>query len=341
MRISFFKYAIYCYMTSFLCVLPLYAQEKTAKPPVNIPVERGANPWTHLDFADPPNQFSFAITADLTGGERPGVFDVAVAGLNLLVPEFVVTVGDLIEGYTTDKAEIHRQWDHFDQRVAKLNMPFFYLAGNHDISNPELKEVWRERRGRPYYHFVYKGVLFLMLNTEDMSRREFRQANALLKDKAALEKKFDSDKGNGTQAGVISGFISQAQVDYFKRIIHDNPEVRWTFIFMHNPMWQGAGSDALREIESFLGDRPFTAFSGHSHAYKHFGDRGKSHIRLGTTGGGWSSDKWIPDDASKFDHIVMVTMKEDGPIIANLKLEGILNERGEIPANGRLLQFQK
>jgi len=38
----------------------------------------------------------------LTGGERERIFEIAVAQLALLRPEFIINVGDLIEGGTED-----------------------------------------------------------------------------------------------------------------------------------------------------------------------------------------------------------------------------------------------
>src|SRR2546421_7210353 len=71
------------------------------------------NPWTHLRVNNRPEEFRFAFVTDRTGGARPGVFERAVAQLNLLQPEVVVSVGDLIEG--SDKpAELDRQWTEFE-----------------------------------------------------------------------------------------------------------------------------------------------------------------------------------------------------------------------------------
>ena len=55
-------------------------------------------PWTDKDFLNNPKDFQFAIVADRTGGPRAGVFPKAVSKLNELRPEFVITVGDLIQG---------------------------------------------------------------------------------------------------------------------------------------------------------------------------------------------------------------------------------------------------
>lgn len=285
-------------------------------------------PWTQKSFP-PEDNFAFAVISDLTGGERPGVFDVAVADLNLMVPTFVMSVGDLIEGYAKQE-EVIRQWDRFDDKVAKLSMPFFYAAGNHDLSNPQMKEVWNKRFGPTYYHFRYKDVLFLVLNSEDWSEQEYE----IVLDNFKKKRHLSRDYWEGTQAGVITGFIGDPQVQYFQRAIEENQDVRWTFLFMHTPMWQGAGSAQLKRIEASLGDRSYTVFAGHAHTYKKFSEfnRKQMHIRLGTTGGVWLSDELT--DGGKFDHIVWVTMTSEGPQIANLKLSGILNDEGKIPAGG-------
>jgi 3',5'-cyclic AMP phosphodiesterase CpdA len=174
------------------------------------------NPWTHLNLYNDRDNFQFAIVADRTGGHRPGVFADAVAKLNLLKPEFVICVGDLIEGYTDDIAKLDRQWQEFGGLANKLQMPFFYLLGNHDISNQVMAEKWRERLGASYYHFVYRDVLFLCLNTEDTGNR----------------------------------YISDRQIDYFRNVLTDNPpeRVRWTLVFMHEPMWLGVSYENWQQF---------------------------------------------------------------------------------------------
>src|SRR5215475_13420609 len=94
------------------------------------------NPWNNLKFNNESKTFRFAIVSDRTGGARAGVFERAVEQLNILQPEFVISVGDFIEGYTEEPEEITKQWKEFNSFVGKLEMPFFYLPGNHDISNP-------------------------------------------------------------------------------------------------------------------------------------------------------------------------------------------------------------
>ena len=111
--------------------------------------------------------FRFAILPDRTGGNRPGVFEGALAKLKLLQPEFVMSTGDLIDGYTTDPKLWTAQWEEFDGLVNRLDMPFHYVPGNHDIGNPLLLDAWKQRHGSPWSSFVYQNVLFLTLHTED------------------------------------------------------------------------------------------------------------------------------------------------------------------------------
>ena len=77
------------------------------------------NPWTHLRLNRSPEQFQFAIISDRTGGHRAGIFSRAVELLNLLQPEFVLSVGDLIEGYSTSE-QARSQWKEFQAYVGKL-----------------------------------------------------------------------------------------------------------------------------------------------------------------------------------------------------------------------------
>ena len=69
----------------------------------------GPLPWTHENFDSDPRKFTFALHSDLTGGERPEIFATAMAQLALLRPEFLISVGDLIEG-GGDRDELIAEW---------------------------------------------------------------------------------------------------------------------------------------------------------------------------------------------------------------------------------------
>jgi hypothetical protein len=63
---------------------------------------------------------------------------------------------------------------------------FFHVAGGLDDSNEVMAQVWGERLGRDYYHFVYHDVLFLVLNTEHVPIQLPSEAEKLLAEIYAL-----------------------------------------------------------------------------------------------------------------------------------------------------------
>jgi 3',5'-cyclic AMP phosphodiesterase CpdA len=78
------------------------------------------------------------------------VFPRAVRKVNELQPEFVIAVGDLITGGggLRNEQEIRRQWAEFNGFIEGFEMPFFYLPGNHDVSNNVMDRIWDELFGQ-------------------------------------------------------------------------------------------------------------------------------------------------------------------------------------------------
>ncbi|MEE8544025.1 MAG: metallophosphoesterase family protein, partial [Gammaproteobacteria bacterium] len=113
-------------------------------------VSDGFKPWAHEDFDAADDKFTFAVFSDLTGGERSGVFAIAVEQLSLLRPELIMNVGDLIQGGMAGRAELDAQWDSFDERASRARAPVFYVGGNHDLSGDLLQSVWDKRYGHRY-----------------------------------------------------------------------------------------------------------------------------------------------------------------------------------------------
>jgi len=254
------------------------------------------NPWTNLRLNNAPEDFQFAIVTDRTGGRREKIFSKAVEQLNLMQPEFVLSVGDLIEGYTTDREKVLDQWKEFQGFTSKLQMPFFYVPGNHDVTNPEMEKIWQEKFGRRYYSFNYNGVLFLILNSDD-------------------------------PPGSTS--ISETQAKWAKQVLAENADARWTIVSMHKPIWNGDNEkNGWGEIEKSLAGRNYTVFCGHVHRYQKYVRNGMNYYQLATTGGG---SRLRGVRYGEFDHIVWVTMKKPGPILANLMLDGILPENLTLP----------
>ncbi len=250
-----------------------------------------AKPWTQLNFHNNPDNFQFAIVSDRSGGCRKNVFRNAVEALNLLKPEFVMSVGDLIHGYKKDSAKLSAEWGEINNIIGKLQMPFFYVPGNHDISNKAMAALWKKQFGVPYYSFVYKNVLFLCLNTEE--------------------------------SNVNEGLLGNKQLAWIKRVLKDHRHVRWTCVFMHQPLWYNDRDKSFKKLEKMLQSRKYTVFAGHFHQYRKCTRNGRKYYIFATTGG---VSKLRGPLYGEFDEVVWVTMTGKGPAIANLMIDGILPE---------------
>lgn len=261
-------------------------------------VEGEAKPWTELGEMNRSGEFRFAIVSDRTGEHRDGVFASAMPKLNLVAPDFVISVGDLIEGYSEDPAILGHEWDEMEGFIGQLDMPFFYAPGNHDMSNETMALEWQKRFGPSYYSFEYENVLFLVLNSELFG---------MVHDPSTPV------PGPWTQAD---------QLAFAEKTLAENTDVRHTFVIVHQPLWdrrQGVHPD-WESVEEMLGTREYTVFAGHTHDYTTHIRNDRQYITLATTGGG-SGLRGIP--FGEFDHVAHVTVNDDGPVIANLLLDGI------------------
>jgi len=256
------------------------------------------NPWTSTQLNNDPADFQFAVVSDRTGGHRARVFSKAVELLNLMQPEFVLSVGDLIEGGANAR-KLEDEWKELESFTNRLQMPFFYVPGNHDAGTKTSSAYWQDKFGRRYYHFVYRKVLFLCLNTED-------------------------------PPGAGAGHLDKEQIAYAKETLQANRDVHWTIVVMHKPVWNSAtvAKSGWLEVEEALADRPYTVFVGHVHRYQKFIRNGREYFQLATTGGG---SKMRGVAWGEFDHVMWVTMKKTGPIFAVLCLDAILPENLRVP----------
>jgi len=252
----------------------------------------GADPFTRLDRSRGPAEFRFAVVSDRTGGHRPKIFSQSMERINLMQPDFVMSVGDLIEGYTEKQEVIDEQWREFQGYVSTLEMPFFYVPGNHDITNKTMAADYGKRFGKAYYSFRLGSALFLGLSSEDPPG---------------------------------AGSIGENQLEMIRKALEDNASASWTFVFLHKPLWviDGGRSNGWAKVEELLKGRNYTVFCGHEHRYQKFIRQGMAYYQLATTGGG-SRLRGI--EYGEFDQIVWVTMTQKGPQIANVLVEGILPE---------------
>jgi hypothetical protein len=248
-------------------------------------------------------KFRFVVIGDLTGGEEPGVFDAAIERLNELAPDFVISVGDLIEGYTYDRNEVLKQWEIFNKSVAKLEMPFFYAAGNHDLTNEMMKEVWREKYGKAFYSFKAGKALFLVLNVYDLENKGF----------------------------------SKNQISYFETTLENHSLNEPVFVVLHDPFWNLTRLEGYNEVKTMLSQRNVIWFCGHEHRYLYRELNGHPHYMLG----GFASGSYLESDPSLgvFHNLLHVSVDETKVRIANMELEGLLPQDIVNEANEKQISF--
>jgi len=323
------------------------AQDRAAEAsPFSYDAQRlaAAKPWTGKAFQNNPVEFQFLIIGDRTGGANVlKTFQLAMQQIDLLQPEFVINVGDLIEGYSDQAAELNKEWNEADSWLNALDMPFFKTPGNHDIANATARKVWLNRYGATYYYFVYKNVLFMVLDTEynrpapppDMKQKIELYNRLQTEDPAraqAMLEEFMSDES--VVAGLATPVeFSQEQLTWFRKTLADHPDVRWTLLFMHEPCWEKP-SDTFKQIQATLKGRKHTMFGGHLHYYDYKKIDGYEYITMGPTGASFHHE-----GPGNVDHIMWVTMDEEGPQMGNIALKGIFDRTGLDP--GRFGAYER
>ena len=306
-------------------------------------IASGPSPWSKTPEASP-GPLRFVVIGDNTGLARPGVFHQALKQISWLKPDFILSVGDLIEGYTDDAQEIARQWDAIEHAVAEAGCPFLYVPGNHDYNTPTAVAAWKQRRGPEYYAFTYKSALFLMLSTEDpptqmspeMAKQIYQMVELMKTDPGQVEAIITKALGGGSNGEKAAygrelevANISDTQLAWIKDTLAKHSDVKWTFVILHKPAWKMA-TPAFAKIQLMLGTRPYSVFAGHTHYFTHDQLDGRDHINMATTGGIMQRT-----GSGTMDHAMLVTLEPEGPSYANTRLSGLMDVAGET-GQGRL-----
>src|SRR5215467_1638455 len=107
-------------------------------------------------LAEPKNDFRFSIIGDRTGGATPQIYGRIWREVDLLHPDFVINVGDTIEGGNDERApsqwqDLRPLWDRYK------HYPLYFTPGNHDVFSDTSRALYEQQTGRPsYYSFNYQ-----------------------------------------------------------------------------------------------------------------------------------------------------------------------------------------
>lgn len=253
-------------------------------------------PWFGRLPEDLTGNFSFAVMGDRCGMMTAGVFEQGLQLLRDLRPDFVLFVGDLVEGYWKDAAKAREEWEYIDAQIAAAGLPFFQTVGNHDYGTQAMVDVWRERKGMDYYAFRVGDMLFITLNTEDPFEEMPDEFIDLVK-RATEKVHHDPERTSEYMKEFYSGLtpdqmegmtkvgigISEQQMAFVEKVLADHADAKHTFISMHKPGWKSDSGEFAR-IEALLGERPYTVFAGHFHSLEFSRQNNRTYIQLGRTG---------------------------------------------------------
>src|ERR1700687_1398729 len=122
----------------------------------------------------PKNDFFFSTLGNRTEDADQQVYEQVWKVLDSLHPDFVINVGDTIQG--GNDATANNEWRALRQLWRRYSYPLYFTAGNHDIWSAASRAVFEKEAGRPAaYGFNYKNAHFTVLDnsqTENLSGQQ-------------------------------------------------------------------------------------------------------------------------------------------------------------------------
>lgn len=224
-----------------------------------------------------PGEVRFIVLGDSQFSEVP-TFDRLIHEVEMLRPQYVVQVGDMIHGYKYDQALLRDEWRRFKKQLEPLTAPFWPVPGNHDVVTDESEEIYGEVWGqdRYYYSFDYGPVHNVVLDTY-----------------------------YGEYDDVLPGFMLDWLRDDLEAYAAMNGglgseelESKSIFVYMHSPLWRYGedtpGRQSWTEALDILEDYPVKlVVGGHTHEFVWQEERGIPHLVINSSGGMGASESML------------------------------------------------
>jgi hypothetical protein len=206
---------------------------------------------------------TLAILGDLApayvgGNTSEKYLQMAVRQLNLLRPDLVLTVGNLVPGLTRDGRAYIQQVQQVRRELDTLDMPWYPCAGERDLesgtrdpADRRFEALYRQHQGPLYYSIDTGNTHIVVLNSEerlaDGADRGIGEAQLrwLRND---LNRTFDNATGGGGAGG------------------GGGARTRWVVVILHRPLWRnGEATNGWARAHELLVDfnrRPIVRFEG-------------------------------------------------------------------------------
>lgn len=244
--------------------------------------------------------FTFVVMGDGqpsgTGNQMGGraEFLRIVKEVNLLDPDFVVLLGNLIPGGTEDRESLDEMWNAGENALASLKVPYYQVVGCRDVDSDVAQQVYLKRHGNRfplYYSFEHKGCHFIVLDSQLQGQ---------------------------------CGHIKSDQLSWLKEDIERHREARKTFVFVHQPLWRYEHSNWMKDVHPLLARyRVHSVYCGHWHRYtKH---RDLNGVRYIVTGGAGAAGA-VPELLGGFQHYCVETVRDDTVSTAVVKPGAVEDE---------------
>jgi len=266
-----------------------------------------------LDLPREDDAFFFVVFGDRTGGPTTGVSVLAdaVRDTNLLEPDFVMTVGDLVQGYNQTPQWIEQMLE-FKQIMDQLVCPWFPVAGNHDIywRGPDRPEGEHEHNyemhfGPLWYAFTHKNCGFIALYSDEG----------------------DPETGVKDYSKPASNVMSDEQRAWLGETLGRFSELDHVFVFLHHPRWLGGGYGSTWEpVHKMLvqAGNVTAVFAGHIHRMRSDARDGIEYISLATVGGAQSG---VVPEAGYVHQFHVVTVRREQIALASIPVGQVMDVR--------------
>jgi len=230
----------------------------------------------------------FGVLGDRASGHVPGIYGEVLTEMLRLRPDFIVTVGDMIEGHSDDTASLNQKWQELKDIVSISDVPIHYTVGNNDIESQLQEDMYKKWIGEPNTTFDYKNLHFILF---DNARWE------------------------------TSAELPPEKIVWLENALKNAPKDSHIFVFMHIPYWYNEVAmgkpDPLHEL--FVTYGVDGVFTGHYHEYFSGEYDGVKYTGVGSSGGGVS-----PGPSGVTFHFCWVTVDDDGLSIAPVKMGAVL-----------------
>jgi 3',5'-cyclic AMP phosphodiesterase CpdA len=199
----------------------------------------------------PANDFHFAIMGDRTGLGSAQVYERVWKEIGQLHPDFVINVGDTIQGMNDSLAAA--EWEELHRLWRSAPYPLYFTPGNHDIWNDFSRRLYEQQTGRPaFYSFNFQNAHFTVLDNS------------------------------------ISLELSDQQHRFLEDDLKANPDRAPKFVFFHKPFWilplkLGSGEFPLHRLARQYGVNYVVC--GHVHQLIRIQRDGVVYLDVGSSGG--------------------------------------------------------